>query len=329
MTAPATKVEEVPAGTATPVTEMKGLTRIDHPFEREIRETPAMPSEREFEGLMKMADTLAKSGFLPSKLNTAGKVLAVILTGRELGLPPMMSTRSIRLVDGNPVVAADVLLGAFKRSGGKSKFIALDEKRAAIYLVHPNGDDHTETFTIQDADKAKLLGKDNWKHYPKAMLRSRVITAGLKSLGWEPAAGVYDPDEAEEISAARGIGSTVTARVSQEGTVETADIEPAPAVTIRGKLLDQKTADDQYALSLSALLGSLKWGGEQLNETNVDAEMRKYERFIAAVQAEIERRYQEDMARAAGDELAEGAVVEKFKEVKFERIESLKDDMKP
>jgi hypothetical protein len=30
------------------------------------------------------------------------------------------------------------------------------------------------------------------------MLRSRVITAGLKSLGWEGAVGVYDPSELNE-----------------------------------------------------------------------------------------------------------------------------------
>jgi hypothetical protein len=40
--------------------------------------------------------------------------------------------------------------------------------------------------------------------YPRAMLRSRVITAGLKSVGWEGGAGNYDPSEMIAFSAGDG-----------------------------------------------------------------------------------------------------------------------------
>lgn len=325
------------------ISEPKALTRIEaHPFEQ-AAPTP-MPSEREFEGLMKMAETLATSGFLPAKLNTAGKVLAVILTGRELGLPPMLSTRSIRLVDGNPVISADVLLGAFKRPsvGGRASFVALSDKIATIWLRHPNGDEHTESFTIAMAATAKLLDKDNWKKYPQAMLRSRVITAGLKSLGWEPAAGVYNADEAEEIEAARGIVTSVTATVSASGEVESVDNndEGSQAVdepiTIRGKRLDEKKAKGDgggYALGTSALKGSImEWAQGKLNATNVESEMKHYQRMLDAINSEIMRRQGEDAAALRALEEEETGVKreprtveEAYNEEKARRLRELKN----
>jgi hypothetical protein len=321
MTAPATQQVEVPHGTVPPLTEVKGtasLAKADNPFESERKGIAQMPSENEFAALMQMADMLSKSGFMPAKLNTAGKVLAVILTGRELGLPPMLSTRSIKIMEdtGLPIVAADVLLGAFKRAGGKSNFTYLDDKRGILWLRHPNGDEYTETFTIEDAKRAGLTekkggpGGNNWIKWPKQMIRSRCITGGLKSLGWEPAAGVYDADEAEEIAASTGRPTTIVATVSENGGVQPSDTDAAsptlPAVRIRGVLLDQKKPDStNYEIGLGGLVANMDWGAEQASN---DSDLPKWERFINAIKTEIARRYVEEMSSVADDESAAGAV---------------------
>lgn len=161
------------------------------------RPDPLMTAVNAFEQMQAFAATLVKSGFLPKAINTPEKAIAVMLAGREMGIGPMQSVRSINIIDAKPVVAADLQLARFKADGGRAAFLQLDDAGAVLQLVHPNGDEHTESFTIQDAAAAQLLGKDNWKKHKKAMLRSRVITAGLKSIGYEPVAGVYDPDEAD------------------------------------------------------------------------------------------------------------------------------------
>jgi len=73
-------------------------------------------------------------------------------------------------------------------------FTTLDDTKAVLVLTHVNGDQHTETWTIEDSKRAGLSGGNHDK-FRKAMLRSRVITAGLKSVGWDGAVGTYDPDE--------------------------------------------------------------------------------------------------------------------------------------
>lgn len=151
--------------------------------------------QESFSSLMSLAKELCTTGFLPVAVKTPAQAVAIILTGRELGLGPMQALRSICIIQGKPELAADLQLSIFHRDGGRSKWLALTESKAALWLRHPNGDEHTETFTMDDARRAGLANGQNWQKYPKAMLRSRAITAGLKSIGFEPLSGTYAPGE--------------------------------------------------------------------------------------------------------------------------------------
>lgn len=143
----------------------------------------------------RLAKTLYVSQLLGSKIKSAEQAFAIIVAGAEMGLPPMLALRSLSLVEGKIVLAADAQLALFKRAGGRAQFVELTTERAVLWLRHPNGDEHTEEWTRAMANAAGVLGKDNWKKYPLAMMRSRAITAGLKSIGFEVTAGAYDPDE--------------------------------------------------------------------------------------------------------------------------------------
>lgn len=188
----------------------------------------ALPAQS-FGEMVQMGEQLVRTGFLPAHLRTGAQVAAVILTGRELGMEPMRAVRSLSLVKGKVIESADSQLARFKADGGRATFKTLTETEAVLWLRHPNGDEHTESFTMQDARNAGLAGSDTYKKFPKAMLRSRVITAGLKSVGWEGAIGNYDPDEVQ--------GTPLQAEPVQEVEyVKAETVEPAqlaaPALTI-------------------------------------------------------------------------------------------------
>jgi len=150
--------------------------------------------------LFELSKHLVESGFLPEHIKKPGQAVAIILAGRELGMPPMRALRALTMVKGKVVESADSQLARFKSEGGKATFTTLTEEAAELHLTHPNGDEHTEKFTMADAKRAGLTANQTWQKYPKAMLRSRVITAGLKSVGWDGAVGNYDPEEAKEIA---------------------------------------------------------------------------------------------------------------------------------
>jgi len=151
-----------------------------------------------FGDLVAMGEQLARTGFLPDHIKTGPQFAAIVMTGKELGMAPMRAVRSLQMVKGKVVEDAASQLARFKTAGGRATFDTLDETRAVITLTHPNGDKHTETWTLDDAKKAGLLGGMVGK-YPKAMLRSRAITAGLKSIGWDGAVGAYDPSELVDV----------------------------------------------------------------------------------------------------------------------------------
>ena len=149
-----------------------------------------------FADMLAMGTALCTTGFMPVHIKTAAQAAAIILTGRELGMQPMRALRSLNMVKGKVTENADSQLARFKTDGGRSTFRELTHDRAVLHLVHPNGDEHTEEFTMRDATAAGLSGGGSmYEKHAKAMLRSRVITAGLKSVGWEGGAGTYDPDE--------------------------------------------------------------------------------------------------------------------------------------
>lgn len=221
-----------------------------------VRTDPLSDAIRQFQSTLGLAGALVKSGFLPKAINTPEKAVAVILAGRELGIGPMLALRSISIIDGKPVVAADLQLARFKADGGRAVFTELSEAKASLSLRHPNGDEHTESFTMADARAAGLLGKDNWKKFPKAMLRSRCITAALKSIGYEPTCGVYDPDEADSF---RPLARTAVV-ADDNGADDTGDGDVEPAVM---------TIDDALTMPLpgkpSAWSGK---GGTPLGQLN-------------------------------------------------------------
>lgn len=156
-----------------------------------------LDSERmTFGDMLAMGSALVTTGFLPDHIKTGAQAAAIIATGRELGMQPMRALRSLNMVKGKVTENADSQLARFKTDGGRAKFEVLTHERAVLHLVHPNGDEHTEEFTMRDAQAAGLVSAGGmYQKHAKAMLRSRVITAGLKSIGWEGGAGTYDPDE--------------------------------------------------------------------------------------------------------------------------------------
>ena len=58
-------------------------------------------------------------GFLPVHLKSEGEIVAVLLAGRELGLPPMASLRSIHLIRGKVILDASMQLALMVRGGAK------------------------------------------------------------------------------------------------------------------------------------------------------------------------------------------------------------------
>lgn len=171
----------------------ESLAKIDRPE----RNTQIVPVDE----TLRLSAVLARSALLPPALRGKEADIAVtVMAGRELGLAPMASLRNIHVVQGKPVLSADMMVGVALSSGLASYFKCVESTpKIAIYETQRRGDPSPQRlgFTIEEAREAHLLGKDNWKMYPAAMLRARAKAALARDVYPDVLAGCYIPDEAD------------------------------------------------------------------------------------------------------------------------------------
>ena len=149
-----------------------------------------------FEQMERMASAVAKSGLFGVK--TADQALALMLVAQAEGRSPAVAAQEYHIIQGRPALKADTLLARYQQAGGTVKFEELSEKRCAATFSHPASGSFTIDWTIEMAQRAGLAGKDNWKAYPRAMLRARVISEGVRTSFPGVAIGVYTPEELQD-----------------------------------------------------------------------------------------------------------------------------------
>jgi hypothetical protein len=167
-----------------------------------IRDEALMPTT--FDGMLKQADVLVKSGLLPVDVKTAQAAVAIMLTGRELGIPPMQAFRSVYVVKGKPSLSAQLMGALILRAGHSYRVIESTNQACAIEFQR-RGDKHIyrHEFSLEDAKIAGLIGSSpTWKAYPKAMLFSRCMSAGARVAMPDVIAGMYTPEEVAAIEGA-------------------------------------------------------------------------------------------------------------------------------
>ena len=147
--------------------------------------------------MMAMAKTLIDSRFLPEAIKTPPQAVAIMLTGRELGIPVMQALRQINVIKGKPTMSAELMLSmAYKHVPGfKYQIIESTTKKCVCKFERPGHAPLTHEFNMEDAKALGLDGKDNWKKQPATMLRWRCISSGLRLVVPDAIAGVYTPEE--------------------------------------------------------------------------------------------------------------------------------------
>lgn len=174
-----------------------------------------------------LAKLLISSGLMPRGIQRPEAAFAIIAAGRELGLTAMQSLRSIHIIEGKPTLSADLVAALCKSRPEVCKYFRLVEStdRVARYETLRAGEPEptTMSFSIEDAQRAGVTGKDNWKKYPAAMLRARCITALARAVYPDLAMGVYDPDEVVPEPMYAGQAQVITAPAAPASSPSVAD----------------------------------------------------------------------------------------------------------
>ena len=142
---------------------------------------------------------IASTDFIPKSLRgNLPAILACVATGRALGLPDMAALRSIHIIDGKATFSAELMVSLVRKHGHSITGSVGDGKATVTGKRGDNGDEMTSTWTLEMAQRAGLVAKDNWKKYPEAMLWARAVSQLCRMLFADVFAGqTYTEDEAE------------------------------------------------------------------------------------------------------------------------------------
>lgn len=141
----------------------------------------------------RMAVAIAKSGLFGMK--SPDQAMALMLVAQAEGMHPAIAARDFHVIQGRPALKADAMLARFQAAGGKVRWTAYTNERVAGVFSHAAGGEVEVEWTIAQAKAANLTGKDVWRQYPRAMLRARVISEGIRTVFPGVAVGVYTPEE--------------------------------------------------------------------------------------------------------------------------------------
>jgi hypothetical protein len=158
-----------------------------------------LPDASTWKTMLEMAGTLVESGMLPQTIKTPAAALAIMQKGRELGIPPMYALSNIGIINGKPVVGAEVLQAMIYRDHGDHALLIEEsngERCSIIYRRRNWTAARRLDWTIEEATAAGLTTKGGpWKQYPAAMLRARCLSAVARAAFADSIGGMYTHEE--------------------------------------------------------------------------------------------------------------------------------------
>jgi hypothetical protein len=127
-------------------------------------------------------------------------IMACVATGRELGIGDMHALRSIHVVDGKATLSAELMVALVRARGHSIKGDFSPSKVTVVGVRGDNADTMTVTWTMEDAERAGLHNRPNWKNYPGAMLWARAVSQLCRMLFPDCFSGVaYIRDEFDDM----------------------------------------------------------------------------------------------------------------------------------
>jgi hypothetical protein len=147
-----------------------------------------------------MASHIVKSGLFGMKRQE--EAVALMLVAQAEGRHPGTVAAEYHIIQGRPALKADAILARFQSAGGKVDWKDYADTKVSGTFSHPAGGSLYVDWDMERAKAAGLGGKDNWKKYPRQMLRARVISDGVRGVYPAVLQGFYTPEEVQDFSSA-------------------------------------------------------------------------------------------------------------------------------
>jgi hypothetical protein len=151
--------------------------------------------------LQTMARALAKSGLFGVK--TEDQAMALMIVAQAEGRHPGSVASDYHIIQGRASLKSDSMLARFQQAGGKVEWHDHTDQKVSATFSHSQGGALRIDWDMARAKAAGLGSKDNWRQYPRQMLRARVISEGVRAVFPAVLNGMYTPEEVRDFEPQR------------------------------------------------------------------------------------------------------------------------------
>jgi len=231
-----------------------------------------------FTDLQRMATAIARSGLFG--MRTPDQALALMLVSQAEGRHPALAARDYDLIQNRPAKKAEAMLRDFLASGGTVMWHELTDTVAKAKFSHPQGGSVTIEWDTARARRAGLDGKDMYKKFPRQMLRSRVVSEGVRTVFPAATSGMYVPEELRDMAPE----SSPTVTIDLLGTAEELDQFAADA----GDMPRDLRAEGRVAALGGVAAFREFWSGLSAGErAGLERDLPEFERAAKAADAPL------------------------------------------
>ena len=191
-----------------------------------------------------MADAAHKSNFFGIK--SQAQAMAIMLVAQADGTHPGKALQEYHIINDKPALKSEAMLARFLRAGGKVKWHEYSDKACKATFTHEQGGEVTVEWTVEKAKKIGLLRNLVWAQYPAPMMRSRVVSEGIRTVYPVITSGMYAPEELEGMKYTEATAPMIDVTPQHDFQSEWDDIQK--------KLLDDPLADlTEHAEAMEAM----------------------------------------------------------------------------
>lgn len=162
-----------------------------------------------FDEAMNYCKMVGNSNFCPKEYKgKPDEVFVAMQHGAELGLKPLQALQSIAVINGKPGIYGDAALALVKIQPDFEWIKEYEESGTAICIVKRRGEDaHTQKFSVEDAKKAGLWGKQGpWTQYSSRMMLFRARGFALRNVFPHVLKGLALAEELQDYPAEKNMG---------------------------------------------------------------------------------------------------------------------------
>ena len=186
--------------------------------------------------ITQMAEVAASSKMFGFK--NPQEAMAIMLLCQAENLHPAVAMRDYHVIQGRPALKADAMLARFQQAGGSVNWKDYTDEKVTGVFSHPSGGSLEVSWSLAQAKSIGIANKDNWKNYPRAMLRARCVSEGIRSVYPGCVVGVYTPEEIQDFKPSKPIDMGIAERVE--------DTQPSEVIEDGAFPLYVPNADEPY-----------------------------------------------------------------------------------